>query len=156
MCHNKIYMTWNKFNKDIDAFIQYLKENDYLKDSVILAIKRGGFPISTALSNKLDISVSTVSFQTRDGNDLEPIFLESDLIKQYSKIIIPDDIYDTGLTVETIITKLIEDYDIEIGNIIGLFHYTSNAILNTKMKNYKSLGFNYGSWVVFPWEKRVY
>lgn len=153
---DKIYMTWSKFDLDIKDFIQFLKESDFLNESVILALKRGGFPTAAALSNKLDIPMSTVAFQTRDGKNSSPVFLEPDLIVKHSKFIIPDDIYDTGLTVETIISKLVEDYDIAIENMIGLFHYSSKNILKSTLKNYKSLDFNNGSWVVFPWEKKLY
>lgn len=148
----KTYMSWDKFDEDTNEFIKYLKTYEFDKDSVIVALKRGGFPTAAALSNKMDIPVSVVAFQTRDGGDTTPQFLEPDLIKSAKRVIIPDDIYDSGLTVETLIKELQSQFDISLDNIAGCFHYGSNAIPDTNLKFYIVLDSNEGKWVVFPWE----
>ena len=74
----KIYMTWEQFDKDINNFTGWLKTNNFTDNAVILALKRGGFPTSTTLSNKTGTPISTVAFQTRDGDDTIPNFLEPD------------------------------------------------------------------------------
>ena len=149
---DKIYMDWKMFDGDIEDFMGYLTTHKFKEDAVIIALKRGGFATSAALSNKMNIPVSVVSFQTRDNGDTEPKFLEPELINSATKVIIPDDIYDTGVTVETLIKSLINDYGIKIENIAGLFHYKTDAILNSAMVNYRSIRDNEGSWVVMPWE----
>ena len=145
-------MSWEKFDKDIAEFVKFINENDFAKDSVILAVKRGGFASSTALSNKLGIEVSTVTYQLRDGQDKYPKFLEPDLIDSAKKIIIPDDIYDTGKTIEDIVSSLVNVYGFSLDNIAGLFHYGSENLKNTKLKLYKVIEPNNGLWCVFPWE----
>jgi len=148
----KTYMSWEKFDADIIEFISYLGKHNFKDDAVIIALKRGGFPTAAALSNKMDIPVSVVSFQTRDGDDVTPQFLEPELIKNASKIIIPDDIYDSGLTVETLIKELQSQFDIPLENMVGLFHYGSDNLPQTKLKFYRVLDSNEGKWVVFPFE----
>lgn len=148
----KTYMSWEKFDKDIEEFITYVNHYNFNENAVIIALKRGGFPTAAALSNKMDIPVSVVSFQTRDGNDVKPNFLEPELIKNATKIIIPDDIYDTGLTVETLVKELQSQFDIPIENMAGLFHYGSDKLPSTSLKFYRVLDSNEGKWVVFPFE----
>ncbi len=145
-------MSWDRFDIDIKEFSDFITQHDFVQDSVILALKRGGFASAAALSNKTGIPISTVAYQTRDGNDIEPNFLEPELIKTAKKIIIPDDIYDTGLTVENTVKVLINKFEIPIQNIVGLFHYGSTNINYTKLKLYKVMSQNYGEWVQFPWE----
>lgn len=148
----KTYMSWEKFDNDIDEFIKYLKYYNFTDDAVIVGLKRGGFPTAVALSNKLDIPISVVAFQTRDGQDTTPQFLESELIKAAKKIIIPDDIYDSGLTVETLVKELQSQFDIPFEHMVGLFHYGSEKLPKTTLKFYTVLDSNEDKWVVFPWE----
>ncbi len=145
-------MSWEKFDSDIRAFIDYLKKYNFDKDSVILGLKRGGLPMAVALSNKMDIPISLVAFQTRDGNDSVPNFLEPELIRAAKKIIISDDIYDSGLTVETIIEALEKDFGISLDNIGGVFHYGSKNMTDTSLKYYRVLDSNEDKWVCFPFE----
>jgi len=145
-------MTWDEFDDDIADFTEYLKKLKFDKDSVILGLKRGGLPSAVALSNKLSIPISIVSFQTRDGDDTEPKFLEPEMIKNAEKIIIIDDIYDTGLTIEKIVNELDTQFDKSIENIAGLFHYGSLKLQESKLKYYRCIDTNGGFWVVFPWE----
>lgn len=151
----KKYLTWKQFDKDINAFIDYLNYAGVkIKSSntVILGLKRGGLPSAVALSNRLDLPISLLSFQTRDGNDNEPKFLEPEMINSNTNVIIIDDIYDTGLTVECIVSKLIDDFGVSVDNIIGLFHYYTDNIKKTKLGNIKCIRENYGCWCEFPWE----
>ncbi len=149
----KKYLTWEKFDSDITDFIDYLR-GIYIpnNNTVILGLKRGGLPTAVALSNKLDIPISMVSFQTRDANDTIPKFLEPEMFNETTCVIIPDDIYDSGLTIESIVNQLEVQFGILPGNIIGLFHYNSDNIEKTSLKHYKSMENNQNSWVCFPWE----
>jgi len=149
---DKIYMDWTTFDNDVQIFIDYLHSFNRLDNAVILSLKRGAFPTSTALSNKLNIPISVVSFQTRDGEDSEPTFLEPDIFKDAKNIIIPDDIYDTGKTIETVIEKLINDYGFKLENLTGLFHYRTDNIFKSSLKFYRSVQYNENKWVVMPWE----
>ena len=149
----KTYMTWNDFDKDITDFIGYLNEKSFNdSDTVILGMKRGGLPTAVTLSNKMNLPISTVVFQTRDGNDTVPTFLEPELIRKAKKIIIPDDIYDSGLTVEKTIEALQKEFGIDMTQLIGCFHYASEAIDTATIKTYKFSRPKNGAWIVFPWE----
>lgn len=135
----KLFTSWVDFENDIDLFKKFIKEHKFDENSIILALKRGGFTTSCTLSNRLNIPLSVVSYQTRDGNNALPKFLESEMITSDMKIIIPDDIYDSGKTIETIVEYLTSVYRIPIENIMGLFHYYSDNISKTKLKTYKIL-----------------
>lgn len=148
----KVYMSWEQFDSDINEFISIVNNRGFDENSVILALKRGGFPTACALSNKMGIPISTVAFQTRDGDDLEPRFLEPELINKDTKIILPDDIYDTGLTVEKTVEVLEEKFSIDPNNILGLFHYSSVRLEQTSLIHYESMRSNDGRWVNFVWE----
>jgi len=148
---NKIYLSWEGFERDIETFSNYLGDFNLKENTIILGVKRGGFTTSATLSNRLGFPVSTVKFQSRDGNDTKPIFLESEMINKDSTVIIPDDIYDTGLTINTIIKKLTEDCKIPLRNIIGLFHFHNGAI-KSELIHYKAIKNTGGLWAVLPWE----
>jgi len=148
----KINTTWSEFDSDIAIFSNFIKQFNFDKNSVILSIKRGGFTTSSTLSNKLSIPLSVVSYQTRDGAQTLPKFLESEMLTFDKKIIIPDDIYDSGKTIETIVEYLTIVYQIPIENIMGLFHYNSDEIQNTKLKCYHSCHKSNGNWIEYPWE----
>ncbi len=148
----KIYMTWDDFDADIEEFSKVIKQYNFDSNSIILTLKRGAFTTSCKLSNVLDIPISVVAYQTRDGNHIMPQFLEREMITSETKIIIPDDIYDTGKTIETIIEYLMVVFNVPSENILGLFHYASNEITKTKLKQYYYSRKNEGSWVVLPWE----
>lgn len=150
----KVFMTWEQFDTDIDEFISVINSLEFNKNVVILAVKRGGFITAATLSNRLGFPISTVAFQTRDGDDIKPEFLEPEMINTDTKIIIPDDIYDSGLTVESIIEMLVNTFAIKRENIFGLFHYGSDKIYNTTLVNYLSIRNNNGNWCVFPWESK--
>jgi len=148
----KIHMSWEMFDEDINDFLGYIDNQSLGTKPVIIGLKRGGLPTSTTLSNKLDIPISVVSFQTRDNDDIVPNFLEPEMLKDATSIIIPDDIYDTGHTVETIVKSLVNDYNIPLDKIIGLFHYYTDKINDSKLKLRLSVRDNEGCWIVMPWE----
>lgn len=148
----KIYMTWQEFDKDIEEFITYLKRFELDNNAVILGLKRGGLPAASALSNKTGIPISLVSFQTRDGSDNVPTFLEPDMIDAEKSIIIVDDIYDSGLTVETLVDELTGNFGIPVRNITGLFHFNSDKVQKSKLHYLRTIRPNHEKWVCFPWE----
>ena len=81
-----------------------------------------------------------------------PTILEPELIIKAKKIIIPDDIYDSGLTVEKTLEALEKEFGIDTKQLIGCFHYASEAIDTTNIKTYKFSRPKNGAWIVFPWE----
>lgn len=148
----KIYMTWEHFDSDIEKFTEVIKQHNFDKNSIILTLKRGAFTTSCKLSNILNLPISVVAYQTRDGKHIMPQFLEREMITHDTKIIIPDDIYDTGKTIETIVEYLTIVFAVPLENILGLFHYSSEEISKTKLKHSYFSRKNEGSWVVLPWE----
>jgi len=93
--------TYSDFQKDTIKIEDYIKENNI---NHIVGIYRGSLPLSVALSNRCNIPLSIIDFQTRDGNSKGPV-----LIKKVKDIdentLIIDDIYDSGKTLNTIYEK---------------------------------------------------
>lgn len=144
------YMTWQEFDAGIDEFLIFLDEYDFMDDVVVLGLSTGGLPTATTLSNYLQKPLSLVSFTP----SLNPIFLEPSKIISAKKIIIPDNIYNTGSKVNEVIKCLVEDFGKELENIVGLFHFAGQGIYKTNMKFYRVFQPSNGDWCVFPWEQK--
>ena len=149
-------MTWNKFDSEIDEFIEFITRHNFFDNSVILALKTGGFTSAITLSNKTGIPISIVSYDIKEDGSKNPIFLEPELIKPDCKFIIPRDIYNHGTTVENVITALIKDFGIGLNKIMGLFHYATDRVYKTEMEFYRIINPKEENWVVYPWEKKVF
>lgn len=145
----KTYYSWDQYNKD-------MKTTNWLAVDHVVGIYRGSLGMATHISNVRDVPMSIVGFQTRDGNDEEPYWIhnatESEKITSYaegSTILVVDDIYDTGHTMNNVIDfiKRKRTKPSPMPNVLGycLFgHENSDGIVYTNEHD--------GSWIVFPWE----
>lgn len=144
---SKIPYTWAQYDKDIKNIIVTLRLKEIEVDGVI-CIHRGSLPIGTSLSNILNVPLSIIKFQTRDGDDKDPYFI-LDERKPNGVYIIVDDIIDSGLTMN----KILDFIDIEndsreyiISSLFGSFEKTKNIKQIICVREIPG-------WVVFPWEK---
>jgi len=108
------------------------------------------------ISNVRDVPMSIIGFQTRDGSDKEPYWIhnatKAEDIKSYaegSTILIVDDIYDTGHTMNKVIdfVKKSRTKPSPMPNVVGYCLYGK--------ENAKDIIYSQehdGSWIVFPWE----
>ena len=132
---DKTYYTWRDYEADIS------RVKDFKFDHVV-GIYRGSLPMAVHISNVFDVPMSIVGFQTRDGKDKQPYMIKSG--EAPTKLLIVDDIYDSGYTMRSVIRML--------------SHYTTDRIecfcLLGKKNNFNVSYANEhdGSWVVFPWE----
>ena len=117
----KEFITWKQFDDAIDKMVKHYKQNNY-NCLAIYGPPRGGLVFAVALSHKLDLPLVT-SLSDITG-----------------RILIVDDIVDTGVTM----AKYID----EINHVIYTMHYhrQSNIVpdfyVNDKTDN----------WIVYPWE----
>ena len=112
------YFTWSEFDKSVEHIANECKS---LKFSGIFGVPRGGLCLAVALSHKLEI----------------------DLISEPRKnSLIVDDIYETGITLNTF-------KDIEGAMFFVLISKIQPLWWNTvKISKNKE-------WIVFPWENKL-
>ena len=143
---NKTYYTWSDYAKDMRA-------TDWIKCDHVIGIYRGSVGMATHVSNLRDVPMSIVGFQHRSNNPYWIHNATSELpigdYKEGQNILIVDDIYDTGHTMNKVIdfVKRQRTKPSPMPNVVGycLFgHENSENTIYTHEHD--------GSWIVFPWE----
>ena len=138
---NKIYYEWADYSADI-------KQVKNLEFDHVVGIYRGSLPVAVHISNVFKVPMSIVGFQTRDGEDKEPYMIKAiDHIHHGfpgKKILIVDDIYDTGQTMKKVI-RYLTHYSVD--RIQGFCLFGKKNNFNVSYANEHD-----GSWIVFPWE----
>jgi len=89
--------TSSEFRIAVDKCLEYIKKN---KIKNIVSIYRGGLPFGVALSNKANIPLSIIEYQTIDGNTEKPNFILNKL--EEGNVLLVDDIVDSGKTMEDV------------------------------------------------------
>jgi len=146
---NKVYYSWKDYNKD-------MKSMEWLDFDHVVAIYRGSLGMGAHISNVKKVPLSIVGFQTRDGQDKKPYWIhdatETEHLGPYhngAKILIVDDIYDTGHTMNTVI-EFVKMARKKPSAYPLVFGYCLFGKVNAKEIVYSQE--HDGSWIVFPWE----
>ena len=138
---NKLYYDWRDYETDIRQV------RDFEFDHVV-GIYRGSLLMAVHISNVFDVPMSIVGLQTRDGEDKEPYMIKAinHIYRGFpgKKILIVDDIYDTGLTMKKVI-RYLTHYSVD--RIQGFCLFGKKNNFNVSYANEHD-----GSWIVFPWE----
>lgn len=118
-----------------------------IKYDYICGIVRGGLIPATALSYKLKIPMITINFSTRDADKQDISDETFSLFKSGKKILLVDDIIDSGLTLEKIHNKLDVGYIDRAALVYNTAQpfkcdYSHFYIDRNVMKN----------WIVFWWD----
>ena len=124
--NDKHYLSWMGFEFAIDEFVRDYKEKGYNVDA-IYGPPRGGLPIAVTLSHRLGIPIIKDYWQTEKLN----------------KVLIVDDIADTGKTLESLVGPKFITYTI---------YYHQQSIVKPNYYCFEKKN----EWVVFPWEEGVY
>jgi hypoxanthine phosphoribosyltransferase len=146
--HKKTFQTWVDINTMICNISEKIKKGNWDPD-IIIGITRGGLIPAVILSNLLDTRMRTWKISLRDEGIIDPCPLNTEEIKN-KKILIVDDLNDTGQTLATI-----QDILGEVPNI----RYA--ALIENKSSLFKNIDYYSqeidksidDSWIVFPWEK---
>tara|TARA_Y100000991_G_C21711098_1_gene237945 strand:- start:43 stop:438 length:396 start_codon:yes stop_codon:yes gene_type:complete len=112
------YFTWSEFDKSVELIANKCK---FLEFSGIYGIPRGGLCLAVALSHKLELNL---------------------ISKPEKNSLIVDDVYETGITLNTF-------KDIEGAMYFVLFSKIKPTWWNTVHISKKS------EWIVFPWENTL-
>ena len=142
----RYYYSYSEFLKDIKILSKEIKE---FKPEAILAIARGGLTLGHFLSVSLDIrdiyTINSIYYNKDKKLDNIKIFNIPNL-KDYKKVIIVDEIVDSGKTVDEVLKKLKKIYpDIQF-KTASIF-YKNNALVIPDFKIKEA-----NRWIDFFWE----
>ncbi len=149
----KLYYTNEDYQIDTNVFKDIIKN---IENPHLVSLYRGSLPLGVKLSNALDLPLSIVDFQTRDGDTnkpKEPKLIKNASIQVNQTLVVLDDILDLGVTMRQA-RKMLED-DFPYNKIEGLTLFVNdfNQHLHQDLKWVKSLNESKGRWVVFEdWE----
>lgn len=158
-----IHLTWGDVENAVENLANQILDTGYIykvdnRDDVCLVpIVRGGLPIATMLSHRLNgLPVRPITYQTRDGKERDIGRLVK-YWRRWRKLIIVEDIIDTGATMEAINIHLNDIADGERGQYVAL----ASLCKNNDMKwsafrfHWNALMVDREAWVVFPWERKA-
>jgi len=126
---------------------------DNWKPHFIVGILRGGIVPAVHLSHWFECPLLSLAVSTRDrqvimNNDFKNIF---DIIKKEKNILLVDDICDTGLTLD----KILSTITLRKNKIkVACLHYNIGQDLFDPDYFHLEINKNEDSrWIVYPWEK---
>jgi len=142
-----IYYSYEEFVKDTKKLVECSKE---FKADTLIAIARGGLTLGHAFANAVDnrrlFAINSILYEKEEKGQSCEIFNMPDL-KDAKKVLILDDIVDSGQTMQEVLTLLKKSFpDIEF-KIASLFYKTS-AVVQPDFSIHEAK-----EWIGFFWEK---
>ena len=149
MSELKVNYSIDEMHFAIIRIIEQMNDSNWMPE-IILSINRGGCIPGIYLSHKIEIPHKVIDIQLRD-NSVSPNFsVLNDCLTKYQKLLIVDDINDSGNTL-----KLIKDHSVENKSEIRFASLINN--IKSKIKiDYQGQQIDKSKnpvWYVFPWEK---
>lgn len=145
-----IFYSYDEFKEDVKILAKEIKK-DFNPDA-LLAIARGGMSLghslAVALNTRYLFSLNSIHYDDTKKLDTIEIFNIPDL-KQYEKILLIDDMVDSGESLAEIKRVLLEKFP-HIKLKIATIFYKKNALLQPdfKIKEAKE-------WVEFYWDIKI-
>ena len=128
---NNVYFTWLDFDKAIEEIASRLDQRKLLDTfDTIYGVPRNGLVLAVALSHTIEKPIITT--------------LDLGTHKDAKRVLIVDDISDSGKTLQTI--KALFDYSI----LTATIHVVEGTLV---IPTIWLLEKKKGDWVVYPWEK---
>ena len=142
----KQYYSYENFKKDTKSLI---KKVSIFKPEAILSIARGGFTLSHAMAEGLDIrDVQSIRTELYDGScKREDIALFGGCNFNVKRVLVVDDIADSGETLEYIMQHLNQNFP-EIQFKVCTLFYKKSSIFEPDFWVNEATG-----WIDFFWEK---
>ena len=134
---------FTQYNQDLSKIIQKLKYP--LATTHLYGVHRGGMVPAVHLSNVLGIPLNVIKYQRLDGNDHTPqIAIQNEELKTTSSVLVIDDIYDSGITMDKIST-MFSSLGIQRVQLLTLFGKPNDV-------GVEYINEHDGEWVEFFWE----
>ena len=145
-----IFYSYDEFAIDVKKMAKEIK--DEFNPEVILAIARGGLTLghslAVALENRNLFTLNSIHYEDTNKLDTINIFNVPDL-SDYKKILLVDDIIDSGESMVEIKRELLKSYpDVEIK--IATVFYKQKALLLPEFKVKEA-----HDWVEFFWDIHI-
>lgn len=141
------YYSYETFVKDVKTLVKMTKE--YNPDTLI-SIARGGVTLGHAYASATDnrqlMSINSVLYNEKAKGEKCELFNIPDLSKA-SRVLILDDIIDSGQTMLTVIDKLTKLYP-HITIKSASIYYKKTALIQADFSLYEA-----SDWIEFFWEK---
>ena len=145
-----IFYSYDEFAVDVKKMAKEIK--DEFNPEVILAVARGGLTLghslAVALENRNLFTLNSIHYEDTNKLDTIQIFNVPDLSK-YTKILLVDDIIDSGESMVEIKRELLKRYpnlDIKIATVF----YKEKALLLPEFKVKEA-----HDWVEFFWDIHI-
>ena len=133
--------TFEEYKSDLGS-LKYTVSG--IKSLHLIAVYRGSIPLTVHLSNLLKCEMSIIKLETRNGNVEEAKFVSNN-IKENDRLVVLEDIYDTGNTIRLIQQMMDVKYKDHSIRYYSLFGKKNDAgVVYLKETNNK--------WIIFPWE----
>jgi hypoxanthine phosphoribosyltransferase len=146
MSDEKRYLSFDDVEALVHKIVDDVVEGDFIVDEII-GISRGGLVPAVMLSHILDKPLRVINYSTRDKMvEGSSAFKWASNKKRY---LLVDDIYDTGLTISTIVKKLESSVeDLFVATLVANANGSADVFLDSY-----GVSNSDGGWVVFPWER---
>ncbi len=143
---SKIYYSYNEFRQDIKELASMLQDKRY---DAILAVARGGLTIGHFLALALDkrelFALNSIYYNKNQKLDSIKLFNIPNL-DSYKRVLIVDDIVDSGDTMEAILERLNSLYPNKIFDVATIFYKKDAKIEPTYALKEAN------EWIEFFWE----
>lgn len=149
----KRYISQEEIKSYLLNIVSMMFRDDF-KPDIVVGITRGGLWPAMMISHYLGIKMHTLDVRLRDGDIKENAkFLKSEMLKG-KKILVMDDINDTGATFNWIRNDWNVDYDSEKSNV--KFAALIDNVPSEFVVEYSGVEINKEEnpeWIVFPYEE---
>jgi hypoxanthine phosphoribosyltransferase len=155
--HNQLNLGWN----DVHILCRDVAKQLRGEYDVVVPIIRGGLVPAAIISNLLAITnIRPVRWQTRDDSNKDQILLQ-EIIQTYKRILIIDDILDSGKCLSEICQVIYSDNNVKQNTTVTFGVLLKNISYDNHVDEMYNLV--YGKifdrkidkrWIVFPWERK--
>ena len=139
---NNYSYSFDEYERDVKSLRKTLCD---IKNIHLIAVYRGSIPLVVHLSNVLNCEMSIIRLHESNGNTAQIEFVSNN-IKDDHHLVVMEDIYDTGRTMQSIQRMLEVEYENHTISYYSLFGRKNDdgvVFLNEKKKK----------WITFHWEK---
>lgn len=156
---NKLRFSYGQMESTLDNFVKQIVKNPDPYDRII-GIARGGLVPAVRLSHRLGVPMCIVTWTLRDGNiqshaDIQQIV---QLLKQGKRLLIVEDIIDSGRTINSILEYLYSELNEQcfLADQLHIATMINNVDVNL-IPNYTGISISRDiddAWYEFWWENK--